>query len=237
MTKDGKEARESREFAKALDDLRRELRADLRSLKESTKFCSDTCDKVESIGSDVKQLRKEIQELTKRNCELQNENKILSQRIEELEQYQRSNNLEIKGVPEGGNPYDVIKMIGDVLEEPISNSDIDICHRVPTPKPGEQNIVVRFIQRTKRNAVLMKAKKKKLTAAALGYTLARTTTPVFVNEHLTRQSKQLLGAAIAKKKEVRWKYVWTTGGKVFARKDDGLNVLRILCTADLERMA
>lgn len=136
-----------------------------------TKFSSDTRDKVESIGSNVKQLRKEIQELTRWNCELQNENKIQSQRIEEFEQDQRSNNLEIKGVPEGGNPYDVIKKFGDVLEEPITNSDIDILHRVPTSKPGEQNIVMRLIQRTKRNAGLMKAKKKKREAHCCSFWL------------------------------------------------------------------
>lgn len=233
MTKDGKEAKE---FAKAIDDLRRELRADLRSLKESTKFCSDTCDKVESIGNDLKHLRKEIQELTKKNSELQNENQRLSQRVEELEHYQRSNNLEIKGVPDEGDPNDVIKKIGDALDEPITNADIDICHRVPTSKPGEKNIIVRFVQRAKRNAVLMKAKKKRLSTEALGFTATRVTTPVFVNEHLTRQCKQLLGATIAKKREVRWKHVWTVGGKVYARKDDGLNILKVTCTADLERM-
>lgn len=64
MTKDGKE---SKEFAKALDDLCRELRADVRNLKDSTKFCSDTWDKVDEIRNEAKHLRKEIKEFMKQN--------------------------------------------------------------------------------------------------------------------------------------------------------------------------
>lgn len=110
MTKDGKE---SKEFAKALG-LCRELRADVRNLKDSTKFCSNTWDKVDAIRNEVKHLRKEIKELMKQNTELQNESQRLSQCMEEPEQYQHSN-LEIKWVPLEGDPYDRAIKAGDSL--------------------------------------------------------------------------------------------------------------------------
>lgn len=217
-------------FLKALDDFRREMRTELRSLKESTKYCSDGFDEV---GSDLKALRKEIQELTRCNLELKSENVRLNQRVEELEQYTRANNLEIKGVPAAGDVSELVKRIGDLVGESITESDIDICHRVPTPNPDKKNIVVRFVRRCKRNAVLEKSRKKRITTKDLGFAVVDA---VYINEHLTRPGKQLLGAAIAKKKQVNWRFVWTTGGKVFARRDESAAAVHIRSLSDLDKM-
>lgn len=234
MSKESKESKEVRDLAKALDDFRREIRNELRSLKDSMKYCSDTCDDVKDISKDVKELRREIQLLTNTNNELQTENKRLGSRVEELEQYQRTNNLEIKGVPADGDPVTAVVKIGQFIGEPINESDIDVCHRVSTKKENEKNIVVRFVQRSKRNSLLAKCKKfRGLNAESLGY---RDRTPVFVNEHLTRRNKQLLGAAISRKRQAGWKYVWSSGGKIYARKDDGSDVLRIEDLDDIQKM-
>lgn len=95
-----KDPKESRDILRVIDDLRRELRLKMRGIKESVKFCSDTCDGVHSLISEVKDIRKELLEVTKANTELRTENRKLTQKVEELQHYQRSNNLEIKGVPE-----------------------------------------------------------------------------------------------------------------------------------------
>lgn len=223
----------AKEFMKALEDFKREMRLELRSVKDSVKFCSDTCDETKAIGADVKALRQEIGELIKINETLQNENKRLTRRVEELEQYTRLNNLEIKGIKSDEDPADIVKKIGDVLKEPVASHDIDTCHRIPTRKPGETNILVRFVRRDKRHAFLAKARKQKLTNDQLGLS---GTDSVYVNEHLTQTNKQLLGAAIARKKEVAWKFVWTSGGKVFARKDERMDAVRIQDLADLTKM-
>lgn len=219
---------------KALDDLKRELRAELRTLKDSVKNCDETCDGVNAIMNDVKELRKDMQKLSKKNEELTAENQRLSDKIEELEQYQRSNNVEIKGVPVTGDAHDIVKRIGTLLDVPILDSDIDVCHRVPTFNPLEKNIIVRFVQRTKRDKILQKCKKQRITTKDLDY--GGHGSPVYVNEHLTNSNKRLLGAAIAKKKGVGWKFVWTAGGKIFARKDDTSSVLRIAGMTDVEKI-
>lgn len=54
------------------------MRSELRSVKESVKFCSDACDETNAIGADVKALRQEIGELIKINETLQDENKRLT---------------------------------------------------------------------------------------------------------------------------------------------------------------
>lgn len=226
MTKD-------KDIAKIIEDFKREMRAELRSVKDSVKFCSDTCDETKAIGSDVKALRKEISDLIKLNESLRNENKRLGQRIEELELYSRLNNLEIKGVRSDDAPANVVKKIGEAIDEPISDSDIDTCHRMPTRKPDEKNIIVRFVRRDKRHAFLAKARKQRVSNESLGYTDQGL---VYVNEHLTPATKQLLGAAIARKKRVAWKFVWTSGGRIFARKEENSDAIKILDHADLNKM-
>lgn len=141
--------------------------------------------------------------------------------------------MEIKGIKSEENPVDIVKKIGDVLKEPDASHDIDTCHRIPTRKPGETNILVCFVRRYKRHAFLARARKQKITNDQLGLS---GTDCVYVNERLTQTKKQLLGAAIARKKEVAWKFVWTNGGKVFARKDEHMDAVRIQDQADLTKM-
>lgn len=228
MTKDAKD------FTKALEDLRREIRTELRGLKESVNYCSNSCDDLKKVADDIKELRREVETLTKNNKNLETENRKLTSRLEEIEQYQRANNLEIKGAPEVGDPVMIVKQIAEILGEPITDADIDICHRVPTQKPTEKNIIVRFVQRSKRNSLLQKCKKKRMTTSDLG--AAGAASPVYVNEHLTRQSKQNLGAAIARKRVVGWKFVWSSGGRVYARKNETSPIIRIADLDDVEKM-
>lgn len=182
----------------------------------------------------MKELRKKVQELTQKNEEITSKNRRLSEKIEELEQYERSNNIEIKGLPETGDVYDVVKRIGNLVHEPILDSDIDICHRVPTFRPGEKNVIVRFVQRTKRDKILQKCKKQRLNTNDLDY--GGNSNAVYVNEHLTSSKKKLLGAEVAKKKSVGWKFVWSAGGKIFARKDEHATILRITNMSDVEKI-
>lgn len=226
---------DQKDLVKALDEFRREIRADMRGLKESVKFCNDTCDGVKDIKNEMKELRKEIQQLTARNQELDAENCRLNARVEELEQYQRSNNIEIKGVPLEGDPTDVVKRICSIIDVPVNDSDIDVCHRVPTFRQDTKNIIVRFVHRTKRNMVLEKAKKHKLTTSSLDY--GGTACPIYANEHLTSLNKKLLGAAIAQKRRVGWRFVWSAGGKIFARKNQNDEAVRIVCLDDVAKIA
>lgn len=196
-TRDETELKDLKDLAKQLDSFKRDMRVELRELKESMNFCSDACDGVKGLTAEIAALRKEVKKLTEYNNTLEAENTRLSQKVNELEQYQRMNNLEIKGVPDEGDPMTVIKQLGAVVGESIQEEDVDTCHWVPTAKKGVRNIIVRFVRRSKRNELLAKSRKKKVDSAALGFQPGK---PVFVNEHLTQQNKKLLGLAVQKKK-------------------------------------
>lgn len=140
---------------------------------------------------------KEIKELTVSNRALKEENRRLTQRVEELEQYSRSNIFKVKVAPDDQDAQEMILKLSEIVDELVTKDDIDVCRRVSTAKQNEWNIIVHFVCREKRNSFLSNSKKKRITIMELGYTIKE---PVYVIEHLTSQNTQLRGAAFAKKK-------------------------------------
>ncbi|KAG0429435.1 hypothetical protein HPB47_023635 [Ixodes persulcatus] len=128
-------------------------------------------------------------ELFTSNKALKNENEALRKRVAELEQYSRLNNVEIKGVPctQGEDCVAVMAAIGEKVECPVSPTDLDIVHRVPT-KNGQQNIIARFCSRDKKNEFVKKARKARLDTRALGFSGQHIQTPFTVS---SQQSSRL----------------------------------------------
>lgn len=159
----------------------------------------------------------------------------LDKRIVRQEQYSRNSNLEIQGVEirEGESVENIVSEIGRLIEEPISSSDLEACHRVPTRKPDKSNIVVQFKSRAKRDIVLKKAKKHRLANNDIGL---GTQTPIYVNEHLCPALKKLLGMAVQRKREHDWKFVWSVNGKILAKQTEDSNSIHITCEKDLAKI-
>ncbi|KAG8301845.1 hypothetical protein J6590_042456, partial [Homalodisca vitripennis] len=73
-----------------------------------------------------------IEDLRMKNIQLQKKVTDLELRVEDNEQYMRSNTLEIQGIPESKNEdvYEVVKKVGVALDINISREAIDVCHRL-----------------------------------------------------------------------------------------------------------
>lgn len=69
---------------KALEEFKREMRHELRSVRESVKFCGDACDETKLISFEVKALRKEVSELLKCSEGLRKANRRLTPEIDDL---------------------------------------------------------------------------------------------------------------------------------------------------------
>lgn len=153
----------------------------------------------------------------------------------QLKQFTRKQNIEIKGIPQEPNEslVEIIQRIGDKVEARLEPSDIDVVHRVPTREPAKTNIIVRFGSRSARDKLLQAARKKRLTTSDIGFA---ETCPIYVNEHLCPEYKALLGMAIAKKKEKKWKFVWVAESKILARKTENSSVVHIATRADLAKI-
>ncbi|KAM7290537.1 uncharacterized protein ISCGN_027158 [Ixodes scapularis] len=156
-------------------------------------------------------------------------------RLVHCEQYSRRHNIEVKGIPktETDNVNDLVFKLGDLIGEQIALSDIEACHRVPTRDPTKSNVIVQFQRRQKRDSVLEKAKKKRITCQDFGLP---ETSSIYVNEHLCPALKKLLGMAVSKKREHQWRYVWVRDSKIFARKADGTPVITISDSGDLDKI-
>lgn len=124
-----------KDLAKAIEDLKRELRADNRSIKDSVQTCQDTLNECKNDTKELKALSTEVEDQRRHDAELGSSNQLLQQEVNSLAQYQRLNNLEIKGIPKDAlDALSVVRKIGEVTSVKLEENDIDICHHVPTQK-------------------------------------------------------------------------------------------------------
>lgn len=208
------------EYRKEMKEFKSKLERDVRKeLRDFEKSLEDFNARFEEVMAKNATLEKENQALKKSNEALMSECTKVKRELEEQElritaneQYSRNCNIEIKGVKEDKEEdlVQTVCQIGTSLKQNVEPDDIEVVHRVKTR--NEQvpaNIVVRFKSRSKRDALLEKAKKARLTMNDLGHS---SNTPIFVNEHLCPPLKRLLGMAIEKKRASNWKFVWVKHG-------------------------
>lgn len=228
---------ELKEFRKTFD---RDVRNELREIKNSLSFMNKTYEEIKDqmarVLSENQDLRKSNERLEKTCGDQAKQIKILDSRVLHCEQYSRNCNIELKGVPTQAseNIMGLLGKIGEKIGEPIAPADVEITHRVPIPNSSEKNIVVQFVRRAKRNAVLEKARRNRVKANDLGFAQS---TSVYVNEHLCPELKKLLGQAVTKKKDASWKFVWVRNAQIFARKSETSPVVKIACPDDLAKIS
>ncbi|KAL1419652.1 hypothetical protein MTO96_005066 [Rhipicephalus appendiculatus] len=191
------------------DSLERDLRNEIRELKNEQRQMTESLD---FAFSSIEEHRKKLDDVTARNKDLESENaalraecKCLESRGRDLEarlvlteQYLRKANLEIQGVLKEDNEsvINIVSKIGSAISEPITTADIEACHRVPSRDNGKSNIIVQFKSRAKRDSILKKAKRARLTNKDVGLTNGNA---IYVNEHLCPALKKLLAFAVKKK--------------------------------------
>lgn len=220
----------------------REIRADLKELTEIKNGMTFINEEHEAMKQSLASIKNESSRLKKENAELNGKCGELVRALRETEnrlvnceQYSRNNNLEVKGIPNGTaqNINQLISTLCEVIGEPITKADVEACHRVPTADREKSNVIVRFQNRNKRDCVLEKAKKKRISCRDLGLS---TEAPVYVNEHLCPYLKRLLGMTVSKKREHHWLYAWVRNGKIFAKKAENTPVIKILQEDDLNQI-
>lgn len=189
---------------------------------------------VEFVSDDYDSLKVKFAEVVETNKILTARNLALEQRMADLEQYSRLNNIEIKGVPvtKGEDCVAILKSVSEALECPLEATDIDTIHRVPTFS-GEKNIIVRFCSRDKKNEFIRKARKARLRANQIGFSEGCDSS-VYINDHLTSANKQLFAKALALKKEKKWQFLWTENCQIKARWNVESKVFRIATESDLK---
>lgn len=217
------------------------LTLEIRSLRESVNFCSDKISDFETKIAKFGEVMARVPRLEKENESLRKEVSVLSSKIDNIEQHNRSNNIEIQNVPEntGENLLQLISKIGSHVGCPVESSSLDYITRVPThvsDKP--KNIVARFVSKIKRDNFLAAYKAKRLSnrEKRAGLSIADVSERLYVGEHLTMNNKLLHKEARKVAREKDYKYVWTQNGKILIRKADNSRIIYINNVSDLNKL-
>lgn len=181
--------------------------------------------KLDKQDNDVIALKKRVE-----GIESGSSSQVRQMRIQlnELEQYSRRRNIEVRGIVEGQHENLLEKMndLACKLELPeLAQSDLDALHRLPS-RPGKESVVIaRFASMTLKESWIKKRSALK-TAAPL----------IQIMDNLTPMNKHLLWLAKNKGTEMGYRFIWQRNGRVMARKFEGDNVIYIRDETDLEKM-
>lgn len=159
----------------------------------------------------------------------------LSAEIAGKEQRERVNNIEIRGVPlkKNENLFQLVGRIGDAIGHPVSPSQINFVTRSRSTSDIKPIIVGFLCRYTKENFVASARTRKNLTAGDLGFP---EVSRVYVNDHLTRDNKQLLTKTKKVALDRNHKYTWVQNCKILVRKNDTSPIIHITCEDDLSKI-
>lgn len=161
----------------------------------------------------------------------------LERSLNDKEQWLRSNNAEIKGVPQkhGENLLDIVAKIGSKISYPISKCNINYVARVPS-RDSEQAkpIIVAFTNRYMKEDFVAAARSLKyLVPTDIDL---QGSSKIYINDHLTVQNKQLLTKAKAAAQQFEFQYVWVKHAKILVRKNSTSNIIKIRTENDLHKI-
>lgn len=214
-------------IATLIDNKTKEMFKEINEIKESVCFVNN---QYEEIKKELQGKFAQVKSLKEENEILQSSVKDLNSRLSIMEQHTRMSNLEIQCVPEhkAENLPNLIKQIGKITGNNISDTDIHKCTRIAKMNPEStrpRSIIVKFSSPRIRDTFLAGVikfnktnKNNKLNTNHIG--MGGDPKPVYVLEHLTSELKKIHASARLTAKQLNYKFVWIKNGRVFLRKTD-----------------
>ncbi|XP_026284814.1 uncharacterized protein LOC113210861 [Frankliniella occidentalis] len=157
---------------------------DIKDLKESYDFFSE---KYEDTKTEISNINAKIKGMSAANST------DSTQEIDNIQQYQRRNNLIITGVPEEDNEdiFQRLFSIAQALQVDLLACEIDAAHRLGRKNISgrPRGIVVKLVNRWKKeqfvnaNQAFGKMKKRTLLTSDIGYSGPQT--KIYLDDHLT----------------------------------------------------
>lgn len=227
----------------------KELKRDIEELKASLGMISEEITKIASNQRTMMGLMNEIKELKKQNEEQEKRIDFLENRVADMDQYSRINDVIVTGLTikprsfasalKGPRKEDN----GEIDHEPtteeqlvaflltkkmaIDIDSIESCHTLPTRNQTDKPlIIVRFANRKHKIDLLRQGKNLKGSQ-------------VYINEHLTKRNADIARKARFLRKQGKIQSTWTANCKVFIRTNGPPERVKVLCIRDtmqLERL-
>lgn len=214
------------------------IRSEITSMKDSLEMAYQLIgthsEKVKDLESRVITAEKSVHEVSALKTEIAR----LNRDLEERDQWARSNNIEIRGIPQKNseNLYEIADKIGQICDFRLNKQDINYIARIPTRVPNtEKPIVISLNNRYTKEELVAASRKKKnnLKLTNLGFNSADS---FFVNDHLTQRNKTLLNKARTLAKEKNFQYIWVKHCKIMARKSDTSPIFFIKSENDISKI-
>lgn len=158
----------------------------------------------------------------------------LENRLEDLEQRHRMENLEFHGIPEieGEDCRELVAKMARFVNVDISAKDISIAHRLPATKNKTPGIIARFTSRTIRNQIYS----KRIQLSKVTNFRIPGMRNLFINENLTRTKKDLYYQVRRKKVQQSYKSAWTNNAQIYVQKSDRSQPLKITSYDDIQKI-
>lgn len=200
---------------------------------------------LESLKSTLEERTKTIDGLRKENSRLRDSVQRMEEHIRLSEQQALVNDVDIVGVPEskGEVVVHVVMTLARKLGVSLTEGDIVSASRVgaardeATGRARARPIVVRLVRRALRDDLLRASRVRRgVTTADAG--LVGESRRFYVNERLTRENRQLFLKAREIGARLKWKFVWSKDGRVYARQrqDEDSPRHQLRSEADLKRV-
>lgn len=177
---------------------------------------------LKEIVNENKRLLQQQVELKKECNDLRSQMEIMKMDLEILDRERLSDSLELSEVPSipDERPVDIVKKIAITVGIKLDKEQIKSVYRMQ-PIKGRTNgiLVVKMKYKHDRDALLKGIKNKKPTDRDLE--LGNMNSRIYAREVLTREARELYFKALALKRELGWKFLWTNEGKVFLREAEG----------------
>uniref|UniRef100_A0A1A8EKW8 FP protein C-terminal domain-containing protein n=1 Tax=Nothobranchius korthausae TaxID=1143690 RepID=A0A1A8EKW8_9TELE len=224
------------------------MEKDLDEVKKSLNFMSAELTKVVTQQSDLMKLIVEVQNLREIIKEKDKKIEELENRVEQLEQHARMEEVVISGLEtthrtyaraaSGGNAGEdapaeellslekqVIQFFGSKGIS-IDSTTIAACYTIPKKQAKKQKTIIQFVSRKHKVDLLKVAKKLKGTG-------------VYVNEHLTKKNAEIAWQARVLKKERKIQDTWIRNCKVMIKLNgppEQAKVVSIRSLSELEKL-
>lgn len=209
----------------------------------------------DEIKSSVEFISKQYDDMMVHIQQLESERKAdrshiqqLEEKVDNLERMLYLTKIEIRNIikKQDENKDDlcnIVAGIGNLLQAPIDRTDIKDVFRAGKGKgDGEKStIVVDLLSVTKKEDILRKLrlfnkkdKENKLKTTHLK--IESPPKPVYISEKLPPKAQRIYYLARGFAKENKFKYCWTSLGRVFLRENDGKQQFLIKTEDDLNKL-
>ncbi|KAF0704336.1 Uncharacterized protein FWK35_00031170 [Aphis craccivora] len=182
-----------------------------------------------TIDSDINIIVSTLDDILKKQITTNNTLTTLSNRIRELEKTLKEKEsiiqtLEFKiNVLEQNERACFIEISASKIDIDLNLCDIENAYRKPLRQNSETpQIVVEFSFKRKRDEFFKKRGK-------IEYNNSR----IFINESLTAYNRKLFWETRKKAKELGYRYIWTSNGRIFCKKDELSKKIQVRNNDDL----